>query len=98
MRPGFVKKFKTLALICLLTSFAGIIYQLIGEGLVNFSSIIFGLPLGLAFGVIELLLFPKAEKRFRQWSFTQLLVFKAVTYTTVIFVVSISITIVVGLM
>ena len=97
MNPSRARKLKTLLLICVATSFAGIIYQLINEDLLNFASVIFGLPLGLAFGLMELYLFPKAEKRFRRWSFTRLLVFKTVAYTAVIYMVSIAITAVAGI-
>jgi adenylate cyclase len=92
-----VRKFKTLTLICFFTSFAGVLYQLIGELHLNFNSILFGLPLGLGFGLLELFLFAKAEKRFRQWSFIKMLVFKALLYTAVIYIVTLPITIITGL-
>jgi hypothetical protein len=74
MHPSFIRKIKTLVLICLLTSIAGVIYQLINEKLVNYNSIFVGLPLGLVFCLLELFLFPKAENRFRKWSFTKMLI------------------------
>src|SRR5262245_57830094 len=97
MKPNLVRKLKTLALICLLTSLAGVIYQLIGEQLLNFSSVLLGFPLGLVFGVMELFLFSKAERRFRNWTFTKLLVFKTLLYTAVILMVTVSVTIITGL-
>src|SRR5262245_24978984 len=97
MNSSLARKLRTLLLLCLLTSFAGIIYQLIAEQHLNFASVTFGLPLGLAFGTIELFLFPRAEKRFRRWNFTRLLIFKAITYTAVIYLVSLGITTVVGM-
>lgn len=96
MRPSLVKKFKTLALICLFTSFAGVIFQLINEELLDHRSVLVGLPLGLVFGFLELFLFPKAEMKFRQWSFTKILLFKTLLYTAVIYVVSIIIVLVAG--
>src|ERR1051326_8360056 len=97
MQPSLIRKFKALALICLVTSFAGVLYQLIGELRLNYNSVLYGLPLGLGFGLLELFLFPKFEKRFRRWSFTKMLVFKTLLYTTVIFMVTISILIITGL-
>jgi len=97
MQPGTLTKLKTLALICLFTSFAGVLYQLISELRLDYNSILVGLPLGLVFGVLELFLFSKAEKRFRQWSFTKLLVFKALLYTAVIYIVTISLATMAGL-
>ena len=96
MQPDLTRKFKTLALICLFTCFAGVIYQLIHERRLDYNSVLFGFLLGLVFGLLELFLFPKAEIRFRQWSFTKMLIFKALLYTAVIYAVTVSITIIVG--
>jgi len=60
MQPNLVRKLKMLLVICLITSFAGVIYQLINEQHLDQSSVVFGLPLGLIFGLLELFLFAKA--------------------------------------
>jgi adenylate cyclase len=90
MHPSFVRKIKTLVIICFLTSIAGVVYQLINEKLVNYNSILVGLPLGLVFGLLELFLFPRAENRFRQWSFTKMLMLKTLLYSAVIFLVTVA--------
>ena len=97
MQPNLVRKLKTLALICIFTSFAGVIYQLIDEHSLTYSSVLFGLPLGAVFGLLELFLFPKAEMRFRRWSFTKMLVFKTLLYTAVIYCVTVPVIIILGL-
>lgn len=97
MQLNLVRKLKTLVLICLFTSFAGVLYQLIDEDLLDYNSVLFGFPLGLGFGLLELFLFPKAAKRFRRWPFTKLLVFKALLYTAVIYVMTVPIMIITGL-
>ena len=97
MQQNLVRKFKTLELICLFTSFAGVIYQLIDEDRIDYNSVLFGFPLGLVFGLLELFLFPMAKMRFRQWSFTKILLFKTMLYTAVIYAVTLAVTIVVGL-
>jgi adenylate cyclase len=86
-----------LAFICFFTSLAGIIYQLIDEMRLNQNSVLTGLPLGLAFGFLELFLFPKSGKTFRQWSFTKLLLFKTVLYTAIIYFITVALTIIGGL-
>lgn len=96
MRPNLIRKIKSLALICLFTCLAGVIYQLIGEQRLDYHSVLFGFPLGLVFGLLELFLFSRAEMRFRQWSFTKMLAFKTVLYTTVIYCVSMAVTIIAG--
>lgn len=97
MQPDLARKYKTLALICLFTSFAGVMFQIIDEGLVDYRSVITGLPLGLAFGVMELFLFPKAASRFRRWSFTGLLLFKTILYTAVIYILTVVLSLIAGL-
>ena len=89
MQPDLVRKCKTLALICMITCFAGVIYQLIDEHHLDYSSVIVGFPLGLVFGLLELFLFPKARIRWQQWSFTKLLLFKTFLYTGAIYIVTV---------
>ena len=90
MQHNLERKFKTMALICLFTSFAGVIFQLVGEQRLDYNSVLVGFPLGVVFGLLELFLFPKAETRFRQWSFTKILIFKTLLYTAVIYVVTVA--------
>jgi adenylate cyclase len=97
MQPNLVRKFKTLALICLFTCFAGVIFQLISERRLDYNSVLVGFPLGLVFGFLELFLFPKSELRFRQWSFTKILLFKTFLYTAVIYAVTATLTTILGL-
>src|SRR6476659_4565695 len=97
MQPNLVRKLKTLALICLFTCFAGVIFQLIDEERLDYNSVLVGFPLGLVFGLLELFLFPKAEMRFRRWSFTKILIFKSLLYTAVIYAVTVALGIIAGL-
>jgi adenylate cyclase len=96
MQPNLIRKIKTLALICAFTSLAGVIFQLIDENRLDQNSVLLGFPLGLVFGVLELFLFPKAEARFRRWSFTKMFVFKTLLYTAIIYTVTTSLAIIVG--
>jgi adenylate cyclase len=97
MQYHLARKIRILALICFFTSVAGVIYQLINESRVNYSSVLLGFPMGLLFGLLELSVFPKANKRLRRWSFTKMIVFKITAYTTFIYIVALVITTVVGL-
>jgi len=97
MQSNLARKFKTLALICLFTSFAGVIFQLIDEERLDYNSVSVGFPLGLVFGLLELFLFPKAKLHFRQWSFTKILLFKTLLYTAVIYAVTVVIATISGL-
>jgi adenylate cyclase len=97
MQPKPRYRFQTLFIICLLGSLAGVVFQLINEQRLDFNSVLVGLPLGLVFGVLELFVFANAGKRFRRWSFTKTLVFKTLLYTAVIYLVTVGITIITGL-
>ncbi len=97
MSPNLVRRLKTLAFICLFSSCAGIMYELIDAERITHMSILLGFSLGLVFGILELFLFAKAEARFRQLSFTRIMVFKAVLYTAIIHLVIIGLNIVIGL-
>jgi adenylate cyclase len=98
MQSNLVRKFKTLTLICLFGSFAGVIFQLIREVRLDYKSVLVGFPLGLVFGLLEVFLFPKAAMRFRQWSFTKILIFKTLLYTAVIYIVTVSLAVITGLL
>lgn len=87
---------KTLIFICLFTSVAGVLYQIINEKFLNWGSVLVGLPLGLAFGIMELFLFPKVEVRLREWSFTKMFVFKTLLYTATIYTITVVLTIIGG--
>ena len=97
MQPDLVRKLKTMALICLFTCFAGVIFQLIDEKRLDYNSVLVGFPLGLVFCLLELFLFPKAKMMFRRWPFTKLLLFKTVLYTVIIYAVTIALAIISGL-
>ena len=73
------------------------IYQLIDEKRLDHTSVMVGLPLGLVFGLLELFLFPKYERRFREWSFTKMLVLKVLLYTAAIYLVSILLTVILNI-
>lgn len=96
MQPLFVRKLKTLAWICLFTSFAGAVFQLVNETRLDYNSVLIGFPLGLVFGGLELFVFPKVQVRFRQWSFTGMLLFKTIVYTAVIYAVTVGLAALVG--
>jgi adenylate cyclase len=96
MQRNFSRKLRTLGLVCLLTSFAGVVYQLINEEQLNHNSVLFGLPLGLGFGVLELFVFPNSNLHLRRWSFTTILIIKSVVYTAAIYAVSLTMTIISG--
>jgi len=97
MQRILARKIKILAVICSFTCLAGMIYQLISEEYIGYESILIGLPLGLVFGVIELFLFRKTQQKLRRLPFTWLITVKAILYTAIIFLVTATIGLIVGL-
>ncbi|MFC0773627.1 adenylate/guanylate cyclase domain-containing protein [Terrimonas alba] len=97
MQPNLIRKFRALALVCLFTCIAGVIFQLVSEERLDYNSVLVGFPLGLVFGLLELFVFPGAEMKFRRWSFTTILIFKTLLYTAVIYIVTVSLAIIAGL-
>ncbi len=97
MQVQFARKIQTLALICLFTSFAGVIFQLVNEERLDHNSVLIGFPLGLIFGIMELFLLPRAGMWFRSLSFTRMFVIKTLLYTAVIYAVNIMLSTIAGL-
>jgi adenylate cyclase len=97
MQSNLLRKLKALALVCLFTCFAGLIFQLMNEKRLDYNSVLVGFSLGLVFGLLEIFLFPIADVWFRQWSFTKILLFKILLYTAVIYAVTVVLNIIEGL-
>ena len=98
MQPSYFRKIKTLALICLFTCLAGVVYQLIDDNRLDYNSVSIGFALGLVFGVLEMFVLPRAHGKLRGWSFTKILLFKTFLYTAVIYLVTAALAVVGGLM
>lgn len=96
MRPVLTLKIRTFILICISTSFAGVVYQLVNEQIVDYRSVLVGLPLGLAFGTLEL--FTNINSKLRHWSFTKILLFKTILYTAVIYLIIIILALTFGML
>jgi adenylate cyclase len=97
MQSNLLRKLKALALVCLFTCFAGLIFQLMNEKRLDYNSVLVGFSLGLVFGLLEIFLFPIADVWFRQWSFTKIFLFKILLYTAVIYAVTVVLNIIAGL-
>src|SRR5438309_7920167 len=97
LSPNSFKKLRTLLIICLFTSLAGVLFQLVDEERLNYNSVLYGLPLGLIFCFFELFLFPLANNRFSRWRFSRILLFKSFLYTASIYLATVATTVVVGL-
>ena len=89
MNPSLKSKFRLLIELCLFGSVAGVIYQLVHEGLVDYRSIMVGIPLGAAFGIIELFILSGLRKKFLKLPLFQTILIKAFVYLFIINFISV---------
>ncbi len=68
MNSVFTDKLRMLGEYCLISAFAGIIYQLISDRYFNHIGIIMGVSLGFGFGMIELFILSRLRKKFLKLS------------------------------
>jgi adenylate cyclase len=91
VQPILVRKLKAMGVICTFTCLAGICYQFATERIVDYNSILVGLPLGINFALFELFLLKKTHKKLYRMPFVRIIVFKALFYTaTVYFIASLT--------
>lgn len=75
-----------LGLICIFTSIAGVIYEIVDTGALSFMSVLIGLPIGLVYAVLELYVFTNRDLWINKLSFIKLILAKAFLYTAFAFV------------
>lgn len=84
MNPIISGKLRLLLELCLFGSIAGIVFQLLHEGLVDFRAFIIGVPLGGAFGLMELFVLSGFKKRFLKLPLILSILIKAIIYVSII--------------
>lgn len=84
MNPIFTFKLRLLGEFCLITAFAGIIYQLIDEKSITYIGLVMGASLGLAYGIIELFILSGLRKKLMQLPLIIAIFVKALVYLFII--------------
>lgn len=97
MNPIFTDKLRMLVEFCLITAFAGIIYQLIDVRYADHIGVIMGASLGFGFGLIELFILSGLKKKFLKLPLLLTIFIKAITYLIIIFFFSGLVGLIVGL-
>lgn len=97
MNPILKGKLRLLTELTLIGAFAGIIYQLLDAGYVSYKAILMGAPIGFAFGVMELFLQSGLKQRLIKLPLIISILIKSVGYVTVIYIISGTIGLIVGL-
>lgn len=97
MKSVFADRLRMLGEFSLITSFAGIIYQLVDVKYADHMGVIMGASLGFGFGIIELFILSGLKKKFLKLSLLQSIFIKAITYLIIIYTFSGVIGFIVGL-
>lgn len=87
-RPLLVKNLKHALMICLASIFAGIIYQMLNEGFVDYNAFALGLWIGLGFSSFKYFVIPKLNKAIKTFSLISKITIKAFTYSILIYFLS----------
>ena len=87
-RPLLVKNLKQGLMICLASIFAGMIYQMLNEGFVDYNAIALGLWIGLGFSSFKYFVIPKLNKAIKTFSLISKITIKAFTYSILIYFLS----------
>ncbi len=97
MNPIIRSKLRLLVEFCLFGSLAGIIFQLLREGFIDFIAIIMGVSLGLGFWILEFLILSGLRKEFLKLPLLITIILKAIIYLFIINLFSGLVGLIVGL-
>jgi adenylate cyclase len=75
-------------MICLASIFAGMIYQMLNEGFVDYNAFALGLWIGLGFSSFKYFVIPKVNKAIKTFSLISKITIKAFTYSILIYFLS----------
>ncbi len=88
MNPLLKRKFKLLSLFCLFSMPAGMLYQQLNEGFIDHNAFVVGFFMGIGFGVLELFMVSKLNRRIKTFSIPVIILTKATIYSLIIFLLS----------
>lgn len=88
MNPLISFKIRLITEFCVFGAIAGVIFQLLHEGLVDFRAFLIGVSLGLSFGIIELFILSGLKKKLLQIPLLLAIFSKALVYLIIINIVS----------
>jgi len=88
MNPLLKRKFKLLFLFCIFSIPAGMLYQRLNNGFIDHNAFIVGFVMGLGFGLLELFMLTKLNRRLKTYPITIIILSKTIVYTIIIFFIS----------
>jgi adenylate cyclase len=90
-------KLRLLGEFCLFGAFAGIMYQLVESRMVDYRSILMGIPVGFAYGIMDLFVLSGFSKQFMKMPLALTILLKAFIYLFVIYFITGGMGFIVGL-
>ena len=97
MNRVFTFKLRLIGEFCLFGVLAGIIFQLLHEGFINYNAFLLGILLGFAYGIIELFILSGLRKYFLKLPLLLTIFIKSIVYLFIINLVSGLLVLIVGL-
>ena len=88
MNPIIKGKLRLLGEFCFFGAIAGIIFQLLHEGIVDYRAFLLGISLGSAYGIIELFILTGLRKKFLKLPLLLTIIIKALVYLIIINLIS----------
>jgi adenylate cyclase len=85
---SFNQKLRTLLIICLISIFAGVIYQYANEGFVDYNAFLLGFLIGLGFGIFELFFMSKINRHIKSYPLPKIILINVILYTLLVFTIS----------
>jgi adenylate cyclase len=88
MNRAITGKLRLLGEFCLFGAFAGIMYQLVESRMVDYRSILMGVPIGFAYGIMDLFVLSGFSKKFMKMPLALAILLKAFIYLFVIYFIT----------
>ena len=82
------QKLRTLSIICVISILAGIIYQYMDVGFIDYNAFVLGFLIGLGFGIFELFFMSKINRRIKSYPLPAIIVINVLLYTLLVFIIS----------
>ena len=82
------QKVKTLFVICIISIFAGILFQYTDDGYVDYNAFMLGLIIGLGFGFFEIFIVSKINRKIKSFPLPTIIIINIFLYTLLVFLLS----------
>ena len=82
------QRLRTLLVFCVISILAGIVYQYMDVGYVDYNAFALGFLIGLGFGVFELFFMSRINRRIKSYPLPRIILLNVILYTLLVFLIS----------